>query len=710
MNNKTNNKDDTIHLIISGKEYNIPPNSKVFQIVKNLLIQSKINSNENIYILPDQVDRRGIDVYLNFLMSGNATITMMEDVLKGVYVAKLFNDNKVVNALVNEGFKIALTKGNENISAETKLISFFYSYNDFENFQNIIDYCLDNLYVKIINCNHINELTDEIKHLPCCVLERVIHKCFKYCVINNISYEEKDELIRFLLVNLAYCYGIVYENGIFNLLQKENEMSIQKFNKLIEEMNVPNIEWNIKNISLKEDFYEISDIFIIDNIKVKLHCYYNHVEDELSIALEIIETLTNNDNIPISILTKTFVYKINSEPKTNLNCIYFSSKSKSLILKQKQFSHLIKSNPELFPQNKPLSFTVDIYYSINYSYSSILYYICLNFEMFFNNKLISSLSKNALSALLKNELCHKGKEDKVLLSIITWLHNKSKTINDDIVKCQLSFVQGDQVSLDCILNIVYYYGEYIKLYSNSLGDYIKNLFHRKMKDAYCFISNKEKEKFSWEFLNKLGAFSLKRENNENKIISTSPCINYQNNLSITNTSLVTFPTTNNNNISSTNNTSYLNSRNNAITNGNLNKNENKKKNSKNEYIDTNVNLSPFRKLLLTSCNNIQTISNISAISLKKNKSQNFDTEQSNFCNTNSNCQINKKLECSKLKIQIEKAKKKIYENKISKRYTKSEIYPKDPKIASKTKKIFSNIKNREIPTSFSSKSILYKKK
>ena len=53
MNNKTNNKDDTIHLIISGKEYNIPPNSKVFQIVKNLLIQSKINSNENIYILPD---------------------------------------------------------------------------------------------------------------------------------------------------------------------------------------------------------------------------------------------------------------------------------------------------------------------------------------------------------------------------------------------------------------------------------------------------------------------------------------------------------------------------------------------------------------------------------------------------------------------------------------------------------------------------------
>ena len=56
--------------------------------------------------------------------------------------------------------------------------------------------------------------------------------------------------------------------------------------------------------------------------------------------------------------------------------------------------------------------------------------------MFFNNKLISSLSKNALSALLKNELCHKGKgkEDKVLLSIITWLHNKSKTINDDTQK------------------------------------------------------------------------------------------------------------------------------------------------------------------------------------------------------------------------------------------------------------------------------------
>lgn len=709
MNNKTNNKDDTLHLIISGKEYNIPPNSKVFQIVKNILIQSKINTKENIYILPDQVDRRGFDVYLNFLMSGNSTISTMDDVLKGVYVAKIFNDGKVINGLVNEGFKIALTKGSENISAETKLISFFYSYNDFEDFQNIIDYCLDNLYVKVISCSHINEFAEEIKHLPCCVLEKVIHKCFKYCVINNISYEEKDELIRFLLANLAYCYGIVYENGIFNLLQKENEMSIQKFNKLIEEMNVPNIEWNIKNISLKEDFYEISDIFIIDNIKVKLHCYYNHVEDELSIALEIIETLSNNDNIPISILTKTFIYKINSEPKTNLNCIYFSSKTKSLILKQKQFSSFINSNPNIFPQNKPLSFTVDIYYSLNYSYSSILYYICINFDMFYNNKLISSLSKNALSALLKNELCHKGKEDKVLLSVITWLNNKSKNINNDIIKCQLSFVQGDRVSLDCILNIVYYYGEYIKLYSNSLGDYIKNLFHRKMKDAYCFISNKEKEKFSWDFLNKLGAFSIKRENNENKIISTSPCINYQNNLSITNTSLVTFPTTNNNNISSTNNTSYLNSRNNAITNGNLsNKNENKKKNSKNEYVETNV--PPFRKLLLTSSNNIQTISNISAISHKKNKSQNFDTEQSNFCGTNSNFLPSKKLECSKLKIQIEKAKKKIYENKISKRYIKSEMYQKDPKKTSQAKKIISSIKNREIPTSFSSKSILHQKK
>lgn len=576
-----NNLHNDIHIKVANQVFTFNSKSPAYNILFNLL-QQQSSYHNNIFEIEDaSIEQRHFDLFINLRLLGADCINSTKDINDLIKIEKIFKEKVNITELMN----IVIKKRTNDIKEEVDMMKYIENNKDEEFNDDIYKQCKDSIYMKImtmINDNKKDTAIEMMRSIPMKSISFVMQRLFKYICMNNIKIDIEIENVIFNLLCNAYSIG----NNSIALLQKESENSITSFSSLVSSKLLPNIEWNINNISLLNDFYETSDTFTINNYKIKLHCKYNKSNDELSSAIEIVDVISpSNDTNPIAILTSSSIFQIENENnKPVFNCIYPYSHIKSLIIKISNFSKKIKDN----------NFIIDISYDINYCYSYIISYIAEHISLYTSDMSISLLSRNTFLAIVKNRNAHK-KEDDLYKCIICYIHNRKKKLKENDINEFINEIDITKISIDCLLFILSNYSSTIKIHQ-SLMISTSNIFNEIMTMVYSSSSTSIKGKFSFDMISKLSALFANEESNYNCVTTTN---NNQNNLTITNTSFISIPTTNN--------TSVSNTRNNVIS---------------------TVNAKPHRKT----------------------KSINIEPSS------------------SKLKLQIDIAKRKIYENKMKKRY------------------------------------------
>ena len=311
---------------------------------------------------------------------------------------------------------------------------------------------------------------------------------------------------------------------------------------------------------------------------------------------------------------------------------------------------------------------IKIYLEINYTYSIFLYYICSNFNLFYE-KNFDFLSKNIFFLILKNNKFYK----ESFLSFFKWCINQNTLITEEEILKIIENIKLENISIDSFFELLLNYGYYIKNYKK-LSDMLKDVLHQKLYITY----NNNIQNFKYEFLLNTEIGKNESENIFEKLINTSIQNNtkieknlikkhrhsslsyndtsfsnfsYQNNFLTSNQNLTTIH--NNNNISTNNTSVLINSRNN---------------NTLKKLFNSQINTNDFKNIKFNTTEHKKIISSYNN-SNNNSKSKNKNNYSNKNLDKNKQGKNNRPKSESSLKSQLDRIKEKLFLDKMNKRFT-----------------------------------------
>ncbi len=639
------NINEEIIIRIEDENYNIEKTCPVYNIILSKLRQ--IFKTRNYFVFPNNINKIDFDIYSNVLNLGVEIIKNIKDIFSGIKVSIFLKDKETFNELITNGLIKFLEENKKNSSIEIesfilKNIEDDYNYEfDILIFDSVSKKCINNIVNKLSNNQNLTNLNlNYLMDLPQYKHRLTLTEIIKYNFY-KIDFEKKNFDLKFFLKNIFQIYE---SDNLFFVLNKEKEYSINEFKYKISNGDIlPSICIYFQKESV--------NFFKLDDLNIEISQYQKNLSEK-NFCLKILNPQIFNKK-PCCILCKT-----NITNKIYFNC-FFPNQPHQIIIN-------INSSFLLISQKKNQQ--IKIYLEINYTYSIFLYYICSNFNLFYE-KNFDFLSKNIFFLILKNNKFYK----ESFLSFFKWCINQNTLITEEEILKTIENIKLENISIDSFFELLLNYGYYIKNYKK-LSEILKDVLHQKLYITY----NNNIQNFKYEFLLNTEIGKNESENIFEKLINTSIQNNtkieknlikkhrhsslsyndtsfsnfsYQNNFLTSNQNLTTIH--NNNNISTNNTSVLINSRNN---------------NTLKKLFNSQINTNDFKNIKFNTTEHKKIISSYNN-SNNNSKSKNKNNYSNKNLDKNKQGKNNRPKSESSLKSQLDRIKEKLFLDKMNKRFT-----------------------------------------
>ena len=537
------------------------------KLSNNKNFKIKYSNNNSIQIqIPKNIQKEDISLFyelIKYFKNENKNIIKKEEVIE---VKKIMNIFNISDLFLAEEFNMKfirdiLLKINY---LEISLDIVNYSHKKLciysEKNEEINNVYFDLFYqsLEIISKNEpivFNNL-DKIKILDKKIIDEIIEKTFKNLIYGNTILVEEDEeidaikeeyeniennlhiiktdqlnkLIQFLMeINKS-------KNNFFDLITSEYAFLLSK-NSILELKNLPHPSLQVDIHFSDYSFYcqEFPLDIILNRKKIILIVSYKTEDQSFNINIKLLNnramTQKNinsileidkiseekyiEDNSCFKIFTFLTHVQITKGPEkitiaTQNNLLSLSdSKTVYNILKISNFDNELRNFLIREPDKEYFSVIVQI--KLCYKYSTLASYLLRQFNLYYNDKNISKISKQLLMLILENKFLKINKNNEMVTSILLWLEDEIN-IKEDI-SCIFDIIQWDMVDECLIFELIIKYAHVIvgnkklekmfinifeKKYNNSstVANILKGLFNAGVKIEYnkLFIQMKKSQK------------------------------------------------------------------------------------------------------------------------------------------------------------------------------------------------------------------------
>ena len=490
------NDKSKINFLVEGEIYGLIDNSlliTLYPLLNN--IRDCYDEKNKYYILPKNIDKISLEIFFNLIKYFNNEINQekSEDISFDFYSLKtifkigiFFQHIKIIEILVKNYIIPRINK-----DTCLKIIDIYIDliYNDIvkDIFRNLIEKCI--LYLNKHLQYFILKKKEELLKLSQETIEEIIDRYFKSFYSSSNIEENK-------LIFWSIMYNRNINNDIFELLESERKNAIMNFESinLNKDNSEPTLILTIRCNNLNEDKLENEDT-IIEGIKIRLISYFDCNNDVFKLAMEIIDEEDLDDSIEkqpnlneknsiISILSMSEIKEINVKSKMNFNCIFTSSKTKYLIFKLDNFK---KNLNNIISEAGEEKITLNLYFSRNYIFPSILYQILNNFKDYYALNSVSILPRSALNLLFKNDILNIQNEEQKLICILNWFNGKNYYNIENSIDL-FDVIDWEKITNDNLIDFLMNQGKLISL-SNELKEKIFKEFQRRFKEEYNSYNN-----------------------------------------------------------------------------------------------------------------------------------------------------------------------------------------------------------------------------
>ena len=537
------------------------------KLSNNKNFKIKYSNNNSIQIqIPKNIQKEDISLFyelIKYFKNENKNIIKEEEVIE---VKKIMNIFNISDLFLAEEFNMKfirdiLLKINY---LEISLDIVNYSHKKLciysEKNEEINNVYFDLFYqsLEIISKNEqivFNNL-DKIKILDKKIIDEIIEKTFKNLIYGNTILVEEDEeidaikeeyeniennlhiiktdqlnkLIQFLMeINKS-------KNNFFDLITSEYAFLLSK-NSILELKNLPHPSLQVDIHFSDYSFYcqEFPLDIILNRKKIILIVSYKTEDQSFNINIKLLNNraMTQKninsileidkiseekyivDNSCFKIFTFLTHVQITKGPEkitiaTQNNLLSLSdSKTVYNILKISNFDNELRNFLIREPDKEYFSVIVQI--KLCYKYSTLASYLLRQFNLYYNDKNISKISKQLLMLILENKFLKINKNNEMVTSILLWLEDEIN-IKEDI-SCIFDIIQWDMVDECLIFELIIKYAHVIvgnkklekmfinifeKKYNNSstVANILKGLFNAGVKIEYnkLFIQMKKSQK------------------------------------------------------------------------------------------------------------------------------------------------------------------------------------------------------------------------
>ena len=537
------------------------------KLSNNKNFKIKYSNNNSIQIqIPKNIKKEDISLFyelIKYFKNENKNIIKEEEVIEVKKIMNIFNisDLFLAEAFNMKFIRDILLKINY---LEISLDIVNYSHKKLciysEKNEEINNVYFDLFYqsLEIISKNEqivFNNL-DKIKILDKKIIDEIIEKTFKNLIYGNTILVEEDEeidaikeeyeniennlhilktdqlnkLIQFLMeINKS-------KNNFFDLITSEYAFLLSK-NSILELKNLPHPSLQVDIHFSDYSFYcqEFPLDIILNRKKIILIVSYKTEDQSFNINIKLLNnramTQKNinsileidkiseekyiEDNSCFKIFTFLTHVQITKGPEkitiaTQNNLLSLSdSKTVYNILKISNFDNELRNFLIREPDKEYFSVIVQI--KLCYKYSTLASYLLRQFNLYYNDKNISKISKQLLMLILENKFLKINKNNEMVTSILLWLEDEIN-IKEDI-SCIFDIIQWDMVDECLIFELIIKYAHVIvgnkklekmfinifeKKYNNSstVTNILKGLFNAGVKIEYnkLFIQMKKSQK------------------------------------------------------------------------------------------------------------------------------------------------------------------------------------------------------------------------
>ena len=537
------------------------------KLSNNKNFKIKYSNNNSIQIqIPKNIKKEDISLFyelIKYFKNENKNIIKEEEVIEVKKIMNIFNisDLFLAEAFNMKFIRDILLKINY---LEISLDIVNYSHKKLciysEKNEEINNVYFDLFYqsLEIISKNEqiVWNNLDKIKILDKKIIDEIIEKTFKNLIYGNTILVEEDEeidaikeeyeniennlhiiktdqlnkLIQFLMeINKS-------KNNFFDLITSEYAFLLSK-NSILELKNLPHPSLQVDIHFSDYSFYcqEFPLDIILNRKKIILIVSYKTEDQSFNINIKLLNnramTQKNinsileidkiseekyiEDNSCFKIFTFLTHVQITKGPEkitiaTQNNLLSLSdSKTVYNILKISNFDNELRNFLIREPDKEYFSVIVQI--KLCYKYSTLASYLLRQFNLYYNDKNISKISKQLLMLILENKFLKINKNNEMVTSILLWLEDEIN-IKEDI-SCIFDIIQWDMVDECLIFELIIKYAHVIvgnkkleKMFinifekkcnnSSTVANILKGLFNAGVKIEYnkLFIQMKKSQK------------------------------------------------------------------------------------------------------------------------------------------------------------------------------------------------------------------------
>jgi hypothetical protein len=517
------NDKSKINFLVEGEIYGLIDDElliTLYPLLNN--IKDCYEEKEKYYILPKNIDKISLEIFFNLIKHFNNEINQENNTdisidfysLKTIFkIGIFFRHIKIIEILVKNYIIPQINKDNC-----LKIINIYIDliYNDIVKniFINLIEKCI--LYLNKHLPYFILNKKEELLKLSQDKIEEIIDRYFKS--FYSSSNTEENKLIFWLIM-----YNRNINNDLFELLENERKNAIMNFESIHLNQNnsEPTLILTIHCNNLNQDKLENEDT-IIEGVKIRLISYFDSNNDSFKLAMEIIDeedlddsiekkpNLNDKNNI-ISIISMSKIKEIDFKSKMNFNCIFTSSKTKYLIFKLNNFRTYLNN---IINETGEEKISLQLYFSRNYIFPSILYQILNNFKDYYALNSVSILPRSALNLIFKNDILNIQNEEQKLICILNWLNGKNVYNIENSIDL-FNNIDWKKIKNDNLIDFLMNHGKLISL-SNELKEEIFKEFHRRFQEEFNSLNMTSLTDSSMTNSSYLMMQSLKNKNNINE--------------------------------------------------------------------------------------------------------------------------------------------------------------------------------------------------
>ena len=538
------------------------------KLTNNKNFKIKFFNNNSIQInIPKNISKEDISLFCDlikyFKNNNNTNEIKEEEIIDKNKIMNIFN---ISDLFMSEDFNMKFIK---NILLKINYLDkvldiVYYSYKKLciykEKNEEINNIYFDLFYqsLEMISKNEqivFNNL-DKIKNLDKKIIDEIIEKTFKNLIYGNtILLEESDELdaIKEEYENIENNLHIIKieqlnklieflmeinksKNNFFDLITSEYAFLLSK-NSILELKTLPHPSLQVDIHFSDYSFYcqEFPLDIILNHKKIILIVSYKTEDQSFNINIKLLNnrmaTQKNinsileidriseekyiEDNSCFKIFTFLTHVQITKGPEkitiaTQNNLLSLSdSKTVYNILKISNFDNELRNFLIREPEKEYFSVIVQI--KLCYKYSTLASYLLRQFNLYYNDKNISKISKQLLMLILENKFLKINKNNEMVTSILLWLEDEIN-IKEDISSI-FDIIQWENVDESLIFELIIKYAHIIvnnkklekifinifeKKYNNSsaVTNILKSLFNAGVKIEYnkLFIQMKKSQK------------------------------------------------------------------------------------------------------------------------------------------------------------------------------------------------------------------------